>query len=161
MQRGLEIRERRSVLLADLQPQSSFSRQVRGPGNGSGQRGHWVSLEEGRQSSGPFCTGWEVLPRWLHHPGLGDGEPVWLSAHIPALWDSQAHLRHLLNLRSVLTALPAEVGATVPSSHGRLLLDFWASCQDTWPGGHSAPASHSRPHAWACACTSVSMCVHV
>lgn len=152
----LEVREGRSVPLAALQAQSSFRSQVRGPGNGSGPRGDWASLA-GRAKLRPFCTRWGVVQTAASPWFWG---PVWLSAHIQVLWDSQAHLRHLLNLCSVLTTLPAEVGAMVPSSRGQLLLDFWASCQDTWPSGHSASATHSRPHPWAWAWACMSVCEH-
>lgn len=137
--------EGRSVPLAALQAQSHFSSGVRGPGNESGLgvigqpgRGGW--------SSGPSALGGSVAQRaasswpWRWRTRLVLC-PHPSSVEFPGPPEASAESPFY----SHYTSGP-RLGARYPpptASSSRTL----ASGRDTWPGGHSASATHSGPSA--------------
>lgn len=125
-------------------------------GQGAWEQGHQrcvARLGGGGSAAQALPTlGAGLWPRWPHHPALRDGEPVWLPAHIPVPWESQAHPTSAESPgASDLTASSGRGQPWCPPSKGRFLWDFWASSRHL--------ATHSRPTCvgWG----AVHECVHV
>lgn len=97
-----------------------------------------------------------VGPRWPHRPALGDGQPVWLWAHIPVPWESPAHPTSAESPgNSVLTASSGRGQACCPPSAGGSLRGFWA-CSPT-----SGPVDTLAGHSFQTRCAGWGRCVSV
>lgn len=105
-----------------------------------------------------------LWPRWPSRLALGDREPVWLAAHIPVPWESQAHPTAAASPgASVLTASSGQGQPWCPPSMGGFFWDFWANSLTPDPvgtlAGHLFQTHMHGGGAQVCACERVCVCM--